>query len=240
MIDQPTTNPSDQPAGLPEIPGGWSEQTLLLASRELRLTLPADPDAFLDDPKVLAANRQDDYMPYWSFLWPASLETAVAILKHPWVPGTEVLEIGAGVALAGLAALACGLPTVISDYDPQALELARHNANRNGWGDRVETLLLDWRSPIDRRFPVILGCEVIYERRNHELVLNVLSAMLAPGGEAWISDPGRHQVDAFLDDVSRSPFSVERRPLPREPYPGRPDGQTDLYVLRWKSGQKPA
>ena len=27
------------------------------------VTLPASPDAFLDDPEVLAANRRDDYMP---------------------------------------------------------------------------------------------------------------------------------------------------------------------------------
>lgn len=225
----PPTAPS-----LPRIPGGWTEREFALGGRSLLLTLPGDPDAFLDDPAVLAANRHDDYMPYWSYLWPASLETAVAICAQPWPLDLPVLEIGAGVALAGLAALASGYRVTISDYDPQALMLAEHNARRNGWTDRLETLLLDWRSPLERRFPVIVGCEVIYERKNHPLVLQVLQAMLAPGGEAWITDPGRHQVQAFLDDVARSPFAVEHRALPREPYPGRPDGQTNLYILRWK------
>ncbi|RPI80172.1 MAG: hypothetical protein EHM42_12555, partial [Planctomycetaceae bacterium] len=55
---------------LPPIPGGWSEREFVLAGRTLSLTLPGDPDAFLDDPEVLAANRLDDYMPYWSYLWP--------------------------------------------------------------------------------------------------------------------------------------------------------------------------
>ncbi len=91
-------------ADLPSIPGGWTKRDFLLAGHTLRVTLPASPDAFLDDPEVLAANRRDDYMPYWSYLWPTSLETAVAVLKHDWPPGTRALEIGAGIALTGLAA----------------------------------------------------------------------------------------------------------------------------------------
>ena len=69
---------------LPAIPGGWTTRDFVLAGRTLRVTLPSSPDAFLDDPEVLAANRRDDYMPYWSYLWPTSLETAVAVLHHDW------------------------------------------------------------------------------------------------------------------------------------------------------------
>src|SRR5215472_11988173 len=93
---------------LPPIPGGWTTRDFLLAGRSLRLMLPASPDAFLDDPAVVEANRRNDYMPYWSYLWPTSLETAVAVLKNDWPRRTEFLEIGAGTALAGLAALARG------------------------------------------------------------------------------------------------------------------------------------
>ena len=99
---------------------------------------------------------------------------------------------------------------------------------------KSEGLLLDWRKPIDRRFPVIFGCDVIYERRNHEPILGLIEAMLSPGGQAWISDPGRHQADAFLESLARRPFAVKHRILPREPYPGRPEGVTNLWVLRWK------
>src|SRR5262249_21314677 len=116
---------------LPEIPGGWAERDFALAGPTLRVTLPASPDAFLDDPDVLAANRRDDYMPYWSYLWPTALETAVAVLNHEWQPGTAALEIGAGIALTGLAALASGLRVVFSDYDRQAIDLALYNARAN-------------------------------------------------------------------------------------------------------------
>jgi predicted nicotinamide N-methyase len=218
---------------LPAIPGGWTLRDFTLAGRTLHVTLPAAPDAFLDDPEVLAANRRDDYMPYWSYLWPTSLETAVAVLKHDWAEGTEALEIGAGIALTGLAALSRGLRVAFSDYDRQALALAMHNARQNGLEASAEELFLDWRQPIDRRFPMIFGCDVIYERQNHLPILGLLEAMLAPDGEAWITDPGRHQADDFLKLLRDRPFAVEHRKLPREPYPGRPAGTTNLWVLRW-------
>jgi predicted nicotinamide N-methyase len=218
---------------LPAIPGGWTTRDFLLAGMTLHITLPASPDAFLDDPRVLAANQRDDYMPYWSYLWPTSLETAVAVLRREWNPGTEALEIGAGIALTGQAALKAGLNVSFSDYDQQAIDLALFNARNNQTLARAEGLLLDWRHPIDRQYPIIFGCDVIYERQNHRPILRLLEKMLAPDGEAWITDPGRHHAVAFFDLLANSPFRSEHRALPREPYPGRPDGITDFWILRW-------
>lgn len=219
---------------LPAIPGGWTARDFVLARQTFRVTLPACPDAFLDDPEVLAANARDDYMPYWSYLWPTSLETAVAVLQHDWQPGTAALEIGAGTALTGLAALARGLSVTFGDYDQRALDLALFNAHENGLERNAEGLLLDWRAPIDRTFPVIFGCDVIYEKQNHRPILDLLEKMLARSGEAWITDPGRHQADAFLELLAKSPFGASHRTLVREPYPGRPAGTSNLWILKWK------
>lgn len=221
-------------AELAEIPGGWATRDFSLAGTTLKITLPASPDAFLDDPDVLAANRRDDYMPYWSYLWPTSLETAVAVLSRDWPSGVEALEIGAGIALTGQAALARGMRVAFSDYDRKALDLAMHNARQNALDDRAEALFLDWRAPIERKFPVIFGCDVIYEKQNHLPILGLLEKMLAPDGEAWITDPGRHQADAFLELLRDRPFRMEHTRLTREPYPGRPAGSTNLWILRWK------
>lgn len=258
---------------LPGIPGGWTSRDFMLAGRTLRVTLPASPDAFLDDPGVLAASRRDDYMPYWSYLWPTSLETAVAVLNHDWAQPTspplgkggpggvgsianqpqelflpevtdglgspsrepiQALEIGAGIALTGLAALVRGLRVTFSDYDPQAIDLALFNARENHLEQNAEGLLLDWRQPIDRQFPVIFGCDVIYERQNHRPILGLLEKMLAQNGECWITDPGRQHADAFLELLTGSPFQARHRKLTREPYPGRPAGTTNLWVLTWR------
>jgi predicted nicotinamide N-methyase len=228
--------PGDSAVDLGPFPlaGGWARRHFEWPGHRFDLLVPAQPDLLLDDPAVERRHRVDDYMPYWAHLWPASLETAAEVFRHPWPPGTTVLEIGAGLALPGFAFRAAGCAVTVTDYDEQALVLAHQNARLNGWHDGVETLLLDWRHPPDRRFPVILGCEVIYERRNHPLVLGVLQAMLAPGGVAWITDPDRHQAHEFLARVADSPFVCETRILPRLPDPDRPPGTTHLHQLRWR------
>jgi hypothetical protein len=80
---------------------------------------------------------------------------------------------------------------------------------------------------------VIFGCDVIYEKQNHRPILGLLEKMLARDGQAWISDPGRHQADAFLELLADSPFRSQHRALEREPYPGRPGGKTNLWILSW-------
>src|SRR4051794_17894252 len=89
----------------------------------VKVVRPAEPDRLLDDPVVRAWNKSDDYMPYWAYLWPGASFLAEVVASEPWtglgegqgLP--EVLEIGCGVGLAGLVALACGLRVEFTDYD---------------------------------------------------------------------------------------------------------------------------
>src|SRR4051812_25885830 len=88
--------------------GPTATWTLVLGGREIQLVRPQDPDRLLEDPAVHAWNRQDDYMPYWAYLWPGAYFLAEAVVREPELgdgsgPGmVEVLEIGCGLGLAGL------------------------------------------------------------------------------------------------------------------------------------------
>ncbi|MEZ6067618.1 MAG: methyltransferase domain-containing protein [Planctomycetaceae bacterium] len=195
-------------SGLPAIPGGWRVESIAVVDRMLKLVLPARPDDFLDDPDVLAANQTDDYMPYWSYLWPSSVDMAQAVLSAEWGPDRRVLELGCGVGLVGLAALQGGYELTFSDHDPVAVQTAVHNARLNGLERRAHGVVLDWREPTASRWPVIIGCEVTYEARNHSILLALLRSMLEPGGVAWFGDPGRSQAPPFIALARQYGFAV--------------------------------
>ena len=193
--------------GLTGIPGGWTTRDIAVAGRSFRLTLPASPDAFLDDPAVREASVRDDYMPYWPYLWPASLPMAEAVARADWPAGTEVLEIGAGIGFVGLVALSRGYNVTLTDYQQAAVDLALHNARVNGFpGARGE--VLDWRFPREQRYRVILGCDVLYETCHHAPILDLLEHMLLPGGTVWFGDAGRQHATAFLNRIPRDKYRV--------------------------------
>jgi hypothetical protein len=50
----------------------------------------------------------------------------------------------------------------------------------------------------------VVAADVLYERRNGPQLLALLPRVVAPGGEAWIADPGRVAAGAFLDQAARS------------------------------------
>lgn len=157
---------------------------------------------------MLEANRRDDYMPYWSYLWPAATTMAAAVQRAGWPAGTEILEVGCGIGLVGLAALDRGGNVTFSDYDPVAVECALLNAARNGLSAAAGGLVLDWRRPIERQWPVILGCEVTYEPKLHRTLLDMLKAMLARDGVCLLGDPGRSQASPFVRTAREQGFAV--------------------------------
>lgn len=188
---------AEETATLPKLSCGWAIRDYQFGHVAVRLTLPRQPDALLDDTEVRTANHDDDYMPYWAYLWPAAIAMSQQVVNARWAKGMEVLELGSGVGLVGLAALAVGCRVTMTDYDPQAVLVAAHNARLNGFAD-FDAQQLDWRHPPARQYPVILGCDLLYEERNLEPILNLLDVMLSPGGECWLADGGRRHVHRFL------------------------------------------
>ncbi len=205
IVELPAASVS-QPDGLPEIPGGWTNQSVTLGGRTIELTQPARPDAFLDDPAVEAQHALTGYMPYWAYLWPASYRMAAAVANPPWEVGSHILELGAGVGLVGLASLVRGDRVTFSDYERLAVDLTLFNAKQNGF--QAEGLVLDWCHPPEQQFDVIIGCELIYEDRNHEPLLGLLQTMLSPHGICWLGDAGRTKAERFYTLVPQYGFNL--------------------------------
>lgn len=175
-----------------------SSETLAAGGVELTLLRPTSPDELIDED----AFADDEFLPYWADLWPASLALANAL---PEVTGLRVVELGCGLAVPSLVAAARGAEVTATDWADDAIALLRENAAANGLELTGE--VRDWRDPWDARFDLVLAADVLYERRNVEPLLERL-AELAP--VALVGLAGRPYERAFLDQVGAVEHVADR------------------------------
>ena len=210
--------------------GPLTQESVFVEGRTYLISRPKETDSLLDQPEVHAAFHADEYMPYWADLWPAARMLAKAILREPWTPGTEALEIGCGLGLPGIVALSAGLRITFSDYDPCGLRFAADNARLNGFDD-FRTLQLDWRNPpADLRMPVLLASDLIYELRNVEPIVDFIKRVLAPGGLCLITDQDRVPSLALRETLERDAMTFTTQ-LMRAGEPGGRRVKGTLYRI---------
>lgn len=127
------------------------------------------------------------------------LAEAIACEPLPTSTRIEVLEIGCAVRR--------GLHVRFTDYDDAPLRFVAESARANSFDpSSFSTARLDWRDPPATRYPLILGADVLYERRLVPLVAYVLAAMLAPDGVAPIADPYRASAEGI--DTALEPLGL--------------------------------
>jgi len=153
-------------------------------------------------------------IPYWSVLWPSTAVFGKWLVDQGYWQDTPVLELGCGAGLVGLAVAALGARVTQTDLFPEAVQLARRNALRNGL-PATRQVAGDWhRWPLRSRWPVILGNDLTYERDSHAYLLEVLERALTEGGVAYLADPGRPMTLDFLARAEREGWEVGLDALP--------------------------
>jgi predicted nicotinamide N-methyase len=210
MNANPATTRPPMPATPLDALGPLIREQVIVEDRTFVITRPGESDRLLDHPRVRSAFAADEYMPYWADLWPAARMLAKAILREEWVPGTRALEVGCGLGLPGIAALAVGLHVTFSDYDATALHFAADNARANGLED-FDTLQIDWRYPPENlRFPILLASDLIYEMRNVAPLVALIQKMLEPGGVCLLTDQDRVPSHVLRDTLTAEglPFTT--------------------------------
>jgi ETFB lysine methyltransferase len=206
--------PTMQPP-MPETPidalGPLLREQVIVEDRTFAVMRPSDSDRLLDHPSVRSAFAADEYMPYWTDLWPAARMLAKAILRETWPLGQRALEVGCGLGLPGIAAMAMGLHVTFSDYDATALRFAADNARANGFHS-FDTLQMDWRYPPENvQFPVILTSDLIYEMRNVAPLVALIKKLLEPGGVCLLTDQDRVPSHVLRDTLTAEvlPFTTK-------------------------------
>jgi SAM-dependent methyltransferase len=229
---------TDTPSALPPLPATPDDalgplvcEHVIIDGRTFVITRPTEGEHTLDHPFVRGAFAADEYLPYWMDLWPGARMLAKVVLREPWAEGVEVLEVGCGLGLAGIAALARGLKVTFSDYDATALRFAADNARANGFGD-FRLVQMDWRCPPpDLRVPVILGADLTYEVRNVAPLLALVKKVLLPGGVCLLTDEDRPPMQHLRRSLDEEGFAWTTQ-LVRAGEPGGRRVKGTLYRLR--------
>src|SRR3954467_10667395 len=171
------------------------EEVVAIAGHDLALLRPRDTEALLDE----EAFEHDEFLPYWAELWPSARVLAAQVAARA-LRGARTLELGCGLGLPSLAAALAGGRVLATDWSPDAVEAAAHNARRNGV--EIEVAVVPWQRPeaIVERAPwdFVIGADLLYERRTAGQLLELLPRLVDQRGEVWIADPGRRAAEAFL------------------------------------------
>jgi len=176
------------------------EESVPLRGAVLQVLRPRDAEALLDE----RAFEHEEFLPYWAELWPSGVALARRVAARA-LKGARVLELGCGLGLPSLAAALAGGRVLATDWSPQAIELLRDNAERND--AELELEIADWAHPealIERApWDLVLGADLLYERRNVAPLLDLVPRLLGERGELWLADPGRAPADEFLAGFER-------------------------------------
>jgi len=177
---------------------------------------PAVADALIDEEEF----DQDERLPYWAELWPSSVALARHVLREEHLAGKRVVELGCGVGLPSVTALARGAGITATDHYEAALDFARYNALVN-LDRELRTRILDWHTPRTQGlgyFDLVLVADVLYEQRNVAALMALILTLLTPGGEILLADPGRKNAPVFLEgmrDIGFG-FSTEEHLVPSD------------------------
>jgi ribosomal protein L11 methyltransferase len=115
------------------------------------------------------------------------------------VRGQAVLDIGCGSGILALVALCLGAARAVAiDVDPDAVDVTRENAARNGVGDRLRTDTTPVGA-LEDRFPVVLAN---IESRTLAALAPAIAKCVSPGGLLVLSGIlAEHVAPEQLRDV---------------------------------------
>ncbi len=181
---------------------------IALGGKKLDLYQVKNWDTFIGN----LADKGEEYIsefPFWIKIWEASLILADHLIRMKIEKEKEILEIGAGMGVVGLALGALGHKVTITDYEDDALDLLRMNVERNGL-DNVSVRKLDWNNPdLTGKYDIICGSELVYNERFIDPIMSLFRNYLQPDGTIFIAhDVGRMCMMKFIGMVAGR-FEIE-------------------------------
>ncbi len=220
-------------------------ETITLGSRSFPFVRIADPNRVLSEVAAeedrlektsgLRKNGEELHLPYWAELWDSALGMAHLLLdrysavKSSQQP-THVLDLGCGMGFPGMVAASLGLPVLFADLESPALLFAKLNSL--SYQARARTRQLNWQTgQLGEQFDLILGADILYERKQWDFLEPFWRTHVAPNGSVILGEPGRQTGDNFPAWITSCGWSLtlhEQR-IPTRSRPIR------LFEIKWIS-----
>ena len=187
-------------------------ERIALPGGEVELMRPPDAEALISEESF----EHEEFLPYWAELWASAVALAHDVSMRA-LSGRPTLELGCGLGLPSIAAARAGGRVLATDWSPDAVRATAANAEQNE--AQVETMECSWAEPdaiVERGpWPLVLASDVLYERRNVELLLDLLPRLVDETGLVLLADPGRVPAERFLAAAPERGWTVRSIASPR-------------------------
>jgi predicted nicotinamide N-methyase len=168
-----------------------------IGQTELHFHKPRSIDRYLDPDDVMRG------FPMWSKLWEASAVLVQYMADLPVDQERSILELGAGLGVAGITAAALGHTVTLTEYDPNALLFLQANAAQNNC-DRAKVRRLDWFKPdLEGRFDLIIGSELVYQDEAVDALGALFNRYLNPQGRVVLVERVRTTGTLFFERMAQ-------------------------------------
>jgi predicted nicotinamide N-methyase len=157
-----------------------------IGGKRLDIYTIANWDLFVNN----LAEKGKEYIkdfPFWVKIWEASIVLTDHLIRIGLEKEKDILEIGAGMGITGLFLGAFGYKVTITDYEEDALQLVRMNAEHNELHS-VSVKKLDWNNPqVTGKYDIICGSELIYNETFIRPIINLFRKYLRPKGTIFLA-----------------------------------------------------
>ncbi|EGG21002.1 methyltransferase type 12 domain-containing protein [Cavenderia fasciculata] len=179
----------------------------------------------------------DDVGVAWR-VWDGGIGLAKWVLDNPSIfEGKDVLELGSGVGVCGIAAGLISKNVLVTDYTDKIIQALQDNVKRNmrltSQLKNVTVQALDWVNddvPSPFGYEVIIGSEVIYDVKLVEALANVIYLSLTPNGTFYTTCATvREGIPEFIKAMQDRDFNVEQTNFPSHYIP---DTKFDVYFFK--------
>lgn len=168
-----------------------------VSGKKYQFFVPRNIEGFIN-PEDLFQN-----FPLWAKIWEATAVLAHHLSVLPPDPDKTMLEIGAGMGVAGICAASFGHAITITEYNDNALDFARANASLNGI-DTIDIRKLDWNAPaLSGKFDYITGSEIIFKEQDIMGLFFLFQRYLKPGGTIILAENMRKTTLSFYEKMEK-------------------------------------